>query len=61
MNKKNITIIKEYPEKDYTIINRGTKFLPYVACWVFNKNTYSWGNGHYFEKLEDAIQYVESL
>ena len=61
MNKENITIIKEYPAKDYTIINRGTNFQPYVACWLFDKNTYSWGQGHYFDNLEEAIEYVESL
>ena len=58
---KNITILKEYPKKDYVIIDRHTSFQSYVACWCFNKNTYTWGQGHYFDNLEDAIQYVESL
>lgn len=57
----NITILKEYPEKDYTIINRHTKYDQIIACWNFNKENNTWDHGHYFDKVEDAVNYVESL
>ncbi len=61
MNIKNITILQEYPLKDYTIINRHTKYLPIVACWNFCKENNTWSQGHYFETIEDACKYVDLL
>lgn len=58
---KNITILKEYPEKEYTIINRHTKYNQIVACWGFDKESNTWSQGHYFDTLLDACAYVESL
>lgn len=58
---KTIEIIKNYPEKNYTIIKRESPVEPFVACWKFDKTTKTWGQGHYFETLERAIKYVESL
>ena len=54
-------IIKNYPSKNYTIIKREVPFEPYVACWKFDESTRSWGQGHYFETLDQAVKYVESL
>lgn len=58
---KNITILKEYHEKEYTIIDRHTSYLPIVACWCFHKETNTWESGHYFETLTEAYEYVEAL
>lgn len=57
----NTQIIKNYPSKNYTIIKREVPFEPYVACWKFDETSNTWGQGHYFETLEQATQYVESL
>lgn len=58
---KNITILKEYPEKEYTIINWHAKYDRIVACWRFDKENSSWDQGHYFDTVLDACLYVESL
>lgn len=58
---KNITILKEYPEKEYTIICRHTKYDQIVACWCFHKENNTWEQGRYFDTLEEACKYVEDL
>lgn len=58
---KEITIIKEYSEKEYTVIKRNTTCEPFVACWKFDKSTNTWAAGHYFNTLEGALKYVKSL
>ena len=54
-------LLKQYPLKNYAIIERSTLIEPFVACYGFDKVTGSWQQGHYFETLEQATQYVESL
>lgn len=52
-------IIEEYPEIDYTIMKRKTNFQPWMAVWGLNKEDGCWSNGHYFEKLEEAVDWVQ--
>ena len=39
------------------LVDRGTKFCSFVVAWNYDFNTGSWGQGHYFDNLEDAKQY----
>ena len=52
-------ILEEYPEIEYTIMKRDTKFQPWMAVWQLDKETGTWSNGHYFERLTDAVAFVE--
>ena len=55
--EKTVMIVAEYPEIDYVLAYRGGKYQPWVAAWAYNGKS-SWGQGHYFEKLEDAIEFI---
>lgn len=52
--KAKYEIIKEGKYADYVIINRHTSFQPYIVCWAFDEEDYTWGQGHYFETLNEA-------
>lgn len=54
-------VIAEYPEIDYTLIYRNSKYQPWVAAWAYKGDGKSWGQGHYFSELEDALQYIVDL
>lgn len=56
-----VLIIKEYPEIDYVLAYRGGKYQPWVAAWAYRKESNCWGQGHYFEELEDAIEYIRTV
>lgn len=30
-----VTLIKHFPLADYAVVNRGTEYQPFVACWSF--------------------------
>lgn len=51
-------IVEEFPEIDYVLAYRGGNYQPWVAAWGYNKETCSWSQGHYFEKLEVAMEYI---
>lgn len=55
---KSYIIVDTFPEIDYVLAYRGGKYQPWVAAWGYNKETCSWSQGHYFEKLEVAIEYI---
>lgn len=55
-----VLIVDEYPEIDYVLAYRGGEISPWVAAWHYNGKN-SWGQGHYFDKLENAIAYIEDL
>ena len=54
--KNRYTILESFG--DYTLIDRDTKFQPYVVCWLFDPDTYTWAQGHYFQYKEDAHKYL---
>jgi len=53
-------VIAEFPEIDYALIYRYTNHQPWVAAWGLEniKRGESWAQGHYFEKLEQAMEYI---
>ena len=54
-------ILEEYPEIDYTLLYRRSKYQPFVAAWAYNKEGNYWGQGHYFESLMDAVLYIKNV
>lgn len=55
-----VVVIEEYPDIDYTLLRRDASFQPYVAAWGLNKETGNWNQGHYFEDLFDALNYIRT-
>ena len=55
---ENYTIVSEIGA--YTIINRHTSYLPWVAAWCYHEEEKCWGNGNYFSTLESAVLYAMS-
>ena len=53
-------VVNEYPDIDYVLVYRGGTCQPWVAAWGYNKEKSYWNQGHYFEKLEDAIEYIRT-
>ena len=39
------------------LIDRQISFYSYVVAWCFDPETIEWGQGHYFEDLDDARRY----
>lgn len=39
------------------LIDRQISFCSYVVAWCFDPETVEWGQGHYFEDLDDARRY----
>ena len=52
-------IVEEFPEIDYVLIYRGTRYEPWVAAWAYNKEGKYWGQGHYFSDIRDAMAWIE--
>jgi hypothetical protein len=65
-----VTLIKHFPLADYAVVNRGTEYQPFVACWGFRPSpenqlcregdlvTAYWAQGHYFDTEADALKYA---
>lgn len=43
---------------EHTIIDRGTSFQPIIVCWHLDEETMTWAQGHYFQDLEDARNWL---
>lgn len=39
------------------LIDRNIRFCSYVVAWRYDRTSGEWGQGHYFEDLEDARAY----
>lgn len=65
-----VTLIKHFPLADYAVVDRGTEYQPFVACWGFRPTpkyqlcregdlvTAYWAQGHYFDTEADALKYA---
>ena len=51
-------IIEEFPKINYTLIYRNSKYQPWVAAWDYKGDGKSWGQGHYFETITDAMEFI---
>ncbi len=55
----NFTVLEKYPEIDYVLVYRPEAYDKFVAAWHYDEETGSWGQGHYFQTLRGAMQYIE--
>ena len=37
------------------LVNRHTKYNPFVVAWGYDKESKTWGQGHYFGDIKDAV------
>jgi hypothetical protein len=58
-----VEIIDLFKDKNYALVNRGGDYQPFVAAWApsFRDDSFSWGQGHYFDKEEDARAHINGL
>jgi len=59
-----ITILDLNQPKNYIIVNRGGGYEPIVAAWhpeLSDNGELVWGQGHYFDNLDQASAYVQNL
>ncbi len=56
-------LIANYPEIDYAVVYLPTNSLtPFVCAWsptFVDDELDHWGQGHYFGRLEDAVDYIK--
>ena len=57
---ESVIILQEYPEINYVLAYRKSNIQPWVAAWAYNGKN-SWGQGHYFANLVDAIEYIRTV
>ena len=53
--------VLNYAWSCYRIIQRFTEIQPFVVCYNYDSTDHTWGQGHYFDTLEDAITYLYNL
>ena len=53
-------VMEFYPEINYTLLRRNTKFQPYIAAYAYNEEENCWVNGHYFDTILEAERYISS-
>lgn len=51
-------ILGRYPSVDYVLLERNSKYQPYVAAWGYDDEHQCWAQGHYFERLIDAAEWI---
>lgn len=44
----------------YTLLKRDAKFCPYVVTFGYDSESSSWSNGHYFNDLKTAVDFLYS-
>ncbi len=49
----------KYDRNGYKValIDRQISFCSYVVAWCFDPDAMEWGQGHYFDSLDDARKY----
>ena len=60
-NIKNVNtniIVAEFPEIDYVLIHRNRN--DWVAAWKYDKETETWGQGHYFDDFLKAVRWIQN-
>lgn len=53
-------VVERYTDLNYTLIYRNSSYQPWVAAWGYHEGKGYWEQGHYFERLEDAMAFIQS-
>ena len=56
--RANRHVVMKFPAIDYVLIHRETDFQPWVAAYHYCAESGTWGQGHYFSKKENALEYI---
>ncbi len=56
VTKDGYEVVAKFPK--YVLINRKTAFQPWIAAYEYDETDGTWGNGNYFDRIEDAISYI---
>ena len=54
-------VVEQFKDIDYSLIYRKSSYQPWVAAWCYRDDAKSWGQGHYFEVIDDALEYIKSV
>lgn len=69
MSKYDVMILDENLEKGYTLIVKYNTITlevsknipqPFIVAYSYNEDTKSWVHGHYFSKLQSAVEFMYS-
>lgn len=58
--REDFIVVESFPEIDYVLLKRNSKYEPWVAAWAYNEERECWGQGHYFIDMIDAMRYIDS-
>lgn len=62
-----ILVLQQFPDIDYALIARYTddegtpKVLNFVAAFRYDEHEQCWGQGHYFDSIVEATEYIKDL
>ncbi len=56
--KDGYEVVSRFPGNPYVLINRKTSFQPWIAAYGYDEEEGTWNNGHYFNRVEDAISFI---
>lgn len=58
-----IIVLGRYPEINYALVAKMKKdntVKEFVCAYGYMEETKTWGQGHYFIKIEDAVEFIQS-
>lgn len=59
-----LIVLMEMPEINYTLIARvksNDEVYEYVCAWCYDSESKTWGQGHYFSELTEAMKYLNDM
>lgn len=54
-------VVARFPEINYVLINRNTKFTPWIVAWAYDEENNCWGQGRYFDSFIEATRYIDNM
>ena len=51
-------LIAQYPLVDYALVKREATYDPWIAAYHYDDSDGTWGQGHYFQTEEDALDWI---
>ena len=52
--------VADFPDINYPLVYRNSDYQPWGAAWGYNEIDNVWGQGHYFETINEKMKYIES-
>lgn len=64
MNEKRVVVLWEAKEVDYTVLARvreDLSVIEFVCAYKYDSKDKSWAQGHYFNTLPSAMEYMKAV